>query len=160
MPQIASAVPVLAWGEVLFFTVPGPPVGKARARIVYREGVGEYKGFTPEKTKVAEEEIGYLAHHQWAGKALLEGPVALMVRSYFPIPRSWSRKRQALALNGELLPTVKPDLDNCTKLVSDALTGIIWKDDSQVIFIRGRKLYSDKPRTEISVRALDEVIDA
>jgi len=148
----ASAPLIRRWRDVLSFVVIGTPVGKARARIVYGKGA-----YTPEKTRAAEEEIGWLAKEAWAGKPLQDGPVSLTVYFFFPIPRSWPREKRVLALNCELLPTVKPDLDNCTKLVSDALTGIVWKNDSQAIFIRVAKFYSDRPRTEIVVGSLEEV---
>ena len=151
----AEAVQQTETGATLAFTVLGPPVGKARARIVYREAMGIYKGYTPDKTRAVEGEIGYMAQGLWEGKPPLEGPVALMVKFYFPIPRSWSQKRQALALNGELLPIVKPDVDNCVKLVKDALSMIVWRNDAQVVLVTGAKFYSDRPRTEIVVKVLE-----
>ena len=47
-------------------------------------------------------------------------------------------QRQALA--GEILPTTKPDWDNHGKL-TDALKGIVWKDDSQVVLQNVEKVY-------------------
>lgn len=38
-------------------------------------------------------------------------------------------------------PTTKPDLTKLTRAVEDALTGIVWKDDSQVVKQDTRKLY-------------------
>lgn len=38
-------------------------------------------------------------------------------------------------------PTSKPDLTKLTRAVEDALTGIIWKDDSQVVKQETEKLY-------------------
>lgn len=50
-------------------------------------------------------------------------------------------------------PTGRPDLDNCCKLVTDALTGVAWVDDDQVVEVTASKDYTeDQPRTEIRIR--------
>ena len=55
-----------------------------------------------------------------------------------------------------LLPEIvihakRPDTDNLVKLVKDALTGVYWKDDSQVQIGGAFKLYSHTPRTEVEL---------
>jgi len=49
--------------------------------------------------------------------------------------------------------TSKPDLDNMVKLVKDALTGVFWRDDSQIDALDARKCYGDMPRTEVFIDA-------
>lgn len=50
-------------------------------------------------------------------------------------------------------PTGRPDLDNCCKLVTDALTGCAWADDDQIVSLSASKSYTeDQPRTEIVLR--------
>jgi Holliday junction resolvase RusA-like endonuclease len=48
------------------------------------------------------------------------------------------------------LPTVAPDLDKLSRAVLDALTGILYRDDSQVIELRASKTY-DTPGVWICV---------
>lgn len=84
-------------------------------------------------------------------KIPLSGPVQAIISFYYPIPKSWSKKDQEKARSGEIVPTVKPDLDNCVKGVYDALNKIAWKDDNLVIATTARKYYSDKPRIEIMI---------
>ena len=64
---------------------------------------------------------------------------------------SWSRRDQEAALAGGIRPTSKPDWDNHAK-VTDALNGIVWHDDSQVVDGRSIKVYSDSPALRIEVR--------
>ena len=52
---------------------------------------------------------------------------------------------------GVILPITKPDWDNIGKIVSDALNGIAYRDDSQVVDSRVRKIYSNEPRTVIRI---------
>ena len=47
----------------------------------------------------------------------------------------------------------KPDLDNLIKALKDAAKGILWHDDSQVVQLSARKIYSSTPMTVIEVRA-------
>ena len=50
----------------------------------------------------------------------------------------------------------KPDIDNLSKLVMDALTGVIWTDDSIVCKGFTEKVYDRKPRVEIKIKLLQE----
>ena len=56
-----------------------------------------------------------------------------------------------MALDGRLLPMVKPDADNVYKAVADALNGIVYRDDVQVVIGGFMKLYSGQPRIEVCV---------
>lgn len=131
------------------FVVPGEPQGKGRPRI---GRVGQHaRMFTPAKTVAYEGLIALAAQEAMAGRELIAGPVLLEMRMLHPIPRSWSKKRQALALAGEVMPTVKCDADNCLKAVSDALNGVAWKDDTQVVNVALAKRYADAPRVEVRI---------
>jgi Holliday junction resolvase RusA-like endonuclease len=71
-----------------------------------------------------------------------------------PMPKDWSKRKKQLALNGEVKPSVKPDLDNLCKAVLDALNGIAYHDDKQIVELHLSKAYSDHPRTEIKLEEL------
>jgi Holliday junction resolvase RusA-like endonuclease len=53
------------------------------------------------------------------------------------------------AENGLLRPTTRPDVDNFCKCGLDALNGIVWRDDSQVVELTVSKFYSSRPRLEL-----------
>ena len=82
-------------------------------------------------------------------------PVRLSLVIILPIRDSWSRKRQSAALLGKERPLVKPDWDNTGKLVSDALNGILWMDDKQIVEGSVSKWYGLDPYTELTVEVLD-----
>jgi len=42
------------------------------------------------------------------------------------------------------MPTVKPDLTNLRKAAEDGLTGVVWKDDAQVVMGQTVKVYADR----------------
>jgi len=50
--------------------------------------------------------------------------------------------------------TKRPDLDNLIKSVKDALTGIIWKDDSQIVKLRAEKRFGPE-QVNIKVNFLE-----
>lgn len=136
------------------FTVPGEPQGKGRARIGRING--QARMFTPKKTLDYEGLIALAAQEAMDGRPLFAGPVMVEVLMHCPIRPSWSKKKQAAALAGEIYPTSKPDADNCLKAVCDALNGVAWKDDTQATDIHMRKRFSATPRVEVILTPLSK----
>lgn len=60
-------------------------------------------------------------------RANFAGPVLITLASHRHVPVSWPKRRK-----GEQ-DTMKPDASNILKLVEDALNGIAYKDDSQIV---------------------------
>lgn len=93
---------------------------------------------------------GWTQAVKWAAKGagvrLVERPgaVAVSVRFEFVKPQS-AQKREH--------PTVKPDIDKTLRALLDALTGIAWEDDAQVVMVAASKSYGPDAKTEITVRA-------
>lgn len=52
------------------------------------------------------------------------------------------------------MPTKKPDADKLLRAVFDALTGIAYEDDSQVVRVTASKQYGAPESTQITVRAI------
>jgi Holliday junction resolvase RusA-like endonuclease len=96
------------------------------------------------------------ARRQYSGPPL---NVALWVDMFFyiPIPKSTSKKTRELMLAGKIRPEVKPDRSNVEKFVEDALNGILWRDDAIIVDGRIAKFYSEQPRTELRVSAINEI---
>ena len=84
-----------------------------------------------EGKKIKEDYIAQ-AKKQYKGK-IISGDVQLVIRLYFGTKR-------------------KADWDNFHKLSMDALTGIVWEDDSQIQEVLVIKMYDkEKPRIEIEI---------
>lgn len=133
------------------FTVFGEPVAQGRPRASTQGGF--VKLYDPAKSRNYKDYVR-LAAASHAPPKLLEGPVAIMLIAYRSIPKSFSKKKSAAAEAGELYPVSKPDADNYLKGVKDALKGVMWIDDSQVVDAYVRKRYSAKPRIEVKIREL------
>lgn len=54
-------------------------------------------------------------------------------------------------IDGKIYPLVKPDIDNCIKSIMDALNGVAYKDDKQVVLVRSIKRYGEHPQTIIDI---------
>ena len=67
------------------------------------------------------------------------------------IPKSFSKKKQDLAAGGFIRPTVKPDCDNIAKNIDDAMNGIVFPDDKQIVTLVIRKWYSNSEKVKITV---------
>jgi Holliday junction resolvase RusA-like endonuclease len=135
------------------FHIPGQPVGKGRPRI---GKVGAHaRMFTPSKTVSYESTVALFAAQAMAGRPLLTGPVNLQMRVDFAIPASWSMKKQRAAEAGLILPKVKPDADNVIKAVCDAINGVVWVDDVQVVDLTLKKRYSVQPGVAVRIDELE-----
>lgn len=128
------------------FTVPGKPQGKQRVRVTIRGGYA--RAYTPEQT-ASYENLIKLSYN--SAEPPTERAVRLWVNIYYQIPKSFSKIKRVDALAQLLRPCVKPDADNVIKCVCDALNGIAYKDDVQIIGINAEKYYSDNPRLEICI---------
>jgi Holliday junction resolvase RusA-like endonuclease len=127
----------------LWFTVPGEPRGWARART---QGA---RFFTDTKTRSEKQAVAAWAIE--AGARIIEGPVDVRLTAYLRIPKSATKKARAAMLAGTERPTKKPDGDNLAKLALDALNGVCWRDDVQVVDLTVRKFWSDEPRLVVEI---------
>jgi Holliday junction resolvase RusA-like endonuclease len=87
--------------------------------------------------KALKEQYQWEARSQWKGKPLV-GDIEVSITLYFGTKR-------------------KADLDNFNKLSLDALTGIVWEDDSQIAELTLKRSYDKpNPRIELVVEPLSE----
>lgn len=146
--------------EVIQFTVYGEPQGKGRPRFVARYNPVMQKSFgqahTPEKTIVYENLIRteyslQTKNFRYPDDAMLD----MRILAYYGVPKSVSKKKKALMLEGKIRPTKKPDMDNVMKVVADSLNQVAYKDDTQIVDAQCRKFYSEKPRIEVVIKQIN-----
>lgn len=132
-------------GRTIRFTITGAAVPKdrVRARIVTPKGKRPFvQLYTPKETTDYEKRIEKLARRAWGEAEPSLRPVELQVTIYVEIPDSWSKWKREAATRGEILPTGVPDVDNVVKAVSDAMSGVVYRDDGQVATVDAVKLYA------------------
>lgn len=122
------------------FDAAGDPVGKGRPRFIRSTG-----RVHPSPVSAAyEKRLQRMAALAMRGRATLEGPIRVEVEAVFMPPKSWTKRKRALAIAGLVAHTSKPDADNVLKIldafnpVIDRGTGEVifagvWHDDSQIV---------------------------
>jgi Holliday junction resolvase RusA-like endonuclease len=124
----------------IHFQVEGDPKGKGRPRF---SRVGNFtKVYTDKQTLTYEAMIATFAKQAMGGTELLKTPVSVFLYVRLPVPQSYSKKRRDACLSGLEKPCKKPDIDNIAKTYLDAMNGVIFLDDTQVIDLHVKKLYS------------------
>src|SRR5574343_627316 len=81
----------------------------------------------------------------------VRGALTLVVTLYLPRPKSHYRANGEVKVSAPPYPVTKPDTTKLLRSTEDALTGIVWKDDSQIVEQFICKKYGEKPRAEIEV---------
>ena len=129
--------------ELTFFL---DPVAKQRPRFTSHRG--KPRAYTAPKTELFENAIKALAYPMMRDQKPIEGPAVVWIDFYFKKPKSSKNKHHV----------VKPDNDNLQKSVFDALNGICWNDDSQIVEIHSRKLYGEKSKIHLRAYSHDEIV--
>lgn len=131
---------------MISFTVFGIPVsqGSKRAfvlpnsrRIVVTEG-------SSKTLKPWRSDVRYQAQQVMNGHERFLGPVSLRLSFAMPKPKSYPKRRQ-------LFMTKRPDCDKLSRAILDALTGVVFHDDSQIVECVIRKEYGDRPGVHVQV---------
>lgn len=137
----------------LYVTIDVKAIPQDRARACHRNGIT-----WAYKTKRNKDFEKYIADQVMAVmdsegvNMIVDIPVCLSVEVRKSIPKSWTKKKAQAALNGEILPTSKPDVSNYYKLIEDALNGILYADDSQIVVQQSNKIYHETNMILIEAR--------
>ena len=131
------------------FTINMIPVAKGRART--RVVGGKYAiHYTPQKTRAAENDILAQAI-AFKPEAPFHTQAEIELVFHMPVPKSMPQYARSVA-GGNVLPhNKKPDLDNLTKAVLDALNGVFFRDDSIIHSLKLSKIYGSTPKIEVRI---------
>jgi Holliday junction resolvase RusA-like endonuclease len=127
----------------------GPTVAKGRPRFT-RKGFA----YTPAKTRGYEGHGRFTAQLAMGDQTPFTGPVSLTALVEIPIPASWSRRRGAAAISGDIRPTSRPDVDNFLKSAMDAINGIVVADDSLIVSVRAEKKFGLDPKLVLLIEPI------
>ena len=112
--------------------------------------------YTPYKTREYEEMIKTIYSLQVGHKRFPDdAEILLEVIACFAVPKSASKTKRELMLNGGILPRKKPDYDNIAKIITDALNGVAYKDDSQIVWADIRKKYAKNPCVYVTLTSIN-----
>ena len=129
------------------FRVGGQPRGKGRPRFT-KNGYA----YTPETTRIYEEEIR-LRYKEKFGDDMLSGNIA--VEDFInKEPASYLGIKKYNKLLGKYC-NIKPDTDNVVKAVLDALNGVAYADDKNVVEIYAVKKYASESSVVVRLYELE-----
>lgn len=135
----------------LSLTIPGEPGAKGRPRFVRATG----RTYTPDRTLRFEDQIR-AAWDLYGRPTVPDVPLEVTWIAVFARPAGHNLQNGELSASGRRSPwpTRRPDADNLLKC-SDALNGLVWRDDAQVVVAHVIKRWAERgesPHTEIHVR--------
>lgn len=134
------------------FVVKLEPMAQSRPRFARRgRGVVAYE---EAKMKAWRAECSRLIKEVFNPEKPIEDSLKIDVTFFIRPPKYISEKKKLKEKlkAEEIFCSKKPDIDNYLKALLDSMTGIIFKDDGQVVECRARKLYSLKPRIEFVIK--------
>lgn len=135
--------------DQLFFTFNIEPTPQLRPRVNSR---GKYvRVYDPPKVHQFKNLLHDLALAQYKRPPLM-GALEVDLIFYRPVQRSLSKTERSRRLSNQSKPVVKPDVDNYVKATLDALTGVLWHDDSQIVKLVSEKRYGESGKIVISVK--------
>lgn len=138
--------------------IPGKPQGKAsvRGRVVTpKVGKQFVAARNTDQTRNAMAFVRLLAMSVMQGRPPLDGPVRIDATLVYAMPERFSKVMRRNALEGHVLPTVKPDASNWLKLIEDALNGVVFVDDKDVCDVSIRKVYGEVAQQVVEIALID-----
>ena len=145
--------------KAAYFVIDGKPQGKARARTFYNPKLGRVQSMTPENTVLYENLVkqSFVQQADKDARWFTKEPLAVYITAFYPIPASTTKKDRQLICSGKLFPTKKPDADNVAKVICDALNGVAYGDDTQIIKLSILKAYTEEqPRVQVCIEEIKE----
>lgn len=149
LPRSVSSAPI---STEIAFCVPTEPVGKGRPRSTIVAGY--VRVYTPPKTAAYERMVATYAKLAMGSRAPLTGPLSASMLFRYSVPKSFTkaRRRAVLAWEGPDYYLGRYDADNLTKAVLDALNGVVFNDDKQIVRLVVLKRPDANPGVDILVK--------
>jgi Holliday junction resolvase RusA-like endonuclease len=137
---------------LIAFTVLGRPAPAGSKRGFYNKKAGRVIITDDSKrSKPWKAHVAAAACDAMADAPFLEGALELDVVFYVPRPKGHFGAKGNVLLSAPEFPAVKPDLLKLTRAVEDALSGICYRDDAQIVTEVLCKRYGEPARTEVRV---------
>ena len=87
----------------------------------------------------------------YAPEEPIKGPVSVDYTFFLPIPKSTSSLKKRQMILNSIHHVKKPDIDNLSYIVTNALKSLIIYDDSQICEMSLHKMYGERPRIVVKI---------
>ena len=142
---------------MIHFFVPGvPQPGGSKRAFASKSGriivMDDCKG-----NKDWKSTVKVFAQQAFAGKSPLAGPLRLAIVFHLLRPKGHfgrGKNSDQIRASAPMFPTVKPDATKLLRSTEDAMTGVIWRDDAQIVEQIVRKIYSDTTGADVVIEEM------
>ena len=124
----------------MIFSVAGLPVPQGSLKVIN----GNIMHVKDKELRAWRVDIGKTAKNCGVEMATKETGIIINLMFCMPKPKSVRR----------LIPSTRPDLDKLIRAVLDALTGVAYVDDGQVVEITASKIYSTYVGVKIGIEQI------
>lgn len=132
------------------FEINEKAIGKQRPRYSAKLG----RMYTPSKTSTFEEKV------KWAFKSKYNIETGINMNPFKAKIIIQSKPAESLGRKQkeELIRNTwdlrRPDIDNVTKAILDALNGLAYKDDNQVVMLYAEKIYGEENKILVELEEI------
>jgi len=127
--------------QAIQFTVYGLPVPQGSKKVIR----GNVVEMADARLRSWRQDIAVASREAMEGASPYIEPVDVRLMFWLPRPQAHfgtGRNAEKLKPSAPIAPSVHPDLDKLVRAVLDALTGIVFRDDKQVVSLTASKLYA------------------
>ena len=113
------------------------------------------------KAKSWMQEVRHAAAEAMGQRDALTGPLDLAVVFALARPKGHygtGRNSHSIQRSAPAYPIVAPDATKLLRALEDALTGIVWRDDAQIVFQAVEKAYDLPERCDVVIRPLTTTV--
>jgi len=152
--------------HILLFTVSGlpKPAGSKRAIPIRNPKPGGRQFVVVDACKQSKDwklDVAWAAKEQFGNRPPVTCAIRLDVTFFLPRPKSHygtGSNSNKLKESAPTWHTQRPDATKLLRCVEDALTGLVWRDDAQIVWQRATKGWDDRPRAIIEVQEVVAVV--
>ena len=106
------------------------------------------------KTRTWRTVVAHAARAAMSGGELMQPPLALVIEFRMPRPKAHYKASGEIKQDAPWFPIVRPDLTKLLRSTEDAMTGIVWHDDSQIVEQNIHRTYSSDGGTGARISVL------
>lgn len=136
LPAAPTDPPATRIVPIVSFTAHGVPKPQGSKRAFVHRG----RAVMTESNKAGHRDwratVGNAALGAFADRPLLDGPLAVTLVFAMPRPKSHPKRRRTW-------PQARPDVDKLARNVFDAMSQVIYRDDSQIVELTARKVWAE-----------------
>lgn len=139
----------LSLDGVITFTVYGIPQTKGSTRM-WKAPNMKFPVITNmnKKNKPWSQTVSAMAQEHRLEGCPYEGPIKLSLIFRMPIPKSLPKRTPSFMVKA-------PDLDKMVRSIKDSLSGVLYRDDRQVVCVEAHKIYGTEPGVIVRVERID-----